>query len=303
MGNTLRLRPVDLPRLRDELVGFAGTPTAAELRAYYVEVQGIAPDSRLAETVLEPAPDLVDAPLFFATTEMCELATTAARSLPEFVLDVDDPPSRSGLLWFETAVEDVDSDDAQRPFYCVALGWMVRAGRLWVTTYTDRDTFPWITQQKLAGWPPVIPMGRWPAPIDGDGHAAVYEGDSGRVMLATLKTVWLLMRQPLAHISDADYDRATRRRIEKQGKTPPPIRVIALRRPPGAPAGEGGSREWHHRWIVRGHWRMQPYGPGRERVRPTWISPHVKGPADAPMLGGEKVYLVPGDLRIEGTNE
>lgn len=52
------------------------------------------------------------------------------------------------------------------------------------------------------------------------------------------------------------------------------------------------SVEWHHQWIVRGHWRNQAFGEGRKQRRPTWISPYVKGPEDAPMLGGEKVYMV-----------
>jgi hypothetical protein len=294
------LRPVDLPRLRDRLLDFADTPTAAELRAFYVEVQGCHPDGEVAKILLQPAPGLADAPLFFVTAEMCELATTAAKALPEFVLDVDDPPSPSGFLWFDTPIEDMDSEDERLPFYCVALGWIVKAGRLWVSTYVDRDTFPWGDRRIPDGWPQVIPMGCWPAPIDGDGHAAPYEGESGRTILATLKTVWLLMRQPLAEISDAVYDRAARRRIKRQGKTPPPIRVIGLRHPPSTADGEASTgREWHHRWIVRGHWRMAAVGEGRQQRRPVWVSPHVKGPADAPLIGGEKVYVVKADPRAD----
>lgn len=107
------------------------------------------------------------------------------------------------------------------------------------------------------------------------------------------------MRQPLADITDAEYDRASRRRIEKQGKTPPPIRVIALRHAAGSHSGDGSGREWHHRWIVRGHWRMAACGEGRQQRRPVWVSAHVKGPADAPMIGGEKVYTVTADPRAD----
>lgn len=31
------------------------------------------------------------------------------------------------------------------------------------------------------------------------------------------------------------------------------------------------------RHVVRGHWRMQPFGPGRSQYRPTWIAPHWRG--------------------------
>lgn len=56
--------------------------------------------------------------------------------------------------------------------------------------------------------------------------------------------------------------------------------------PPGA-----DSREWRHRWVVRGHWRNHWY-PSLKDHRPVWISPYLKGPADAPLLGGEKVTVV-----------
>lgn len=37
------------------------------------------------------------------------------------------------------------------------------------------------------------------------------------------------------------------------------------------------------RWIVSGHWRSQPYGPGGSLRRPTFIAPHLKGPEGAPV--------------------
>ena len=45
----------------------------------------------------------------------------------------------------------------------------------------------------------------------------------------------------------------------------------------------GGTVEWSHRWMVRGHWRDQPCGPGRASRRLTWIDPYIKGPADKPL--------------------
>jgi hypothetical protein len=67
------------------------------------------------------------------------------------------------------------------------------------------------------------------------------------------------------------------------------VRVIALRRP-NKPASEAGTseRDYHHQWVVRGHWRNQPYKT-QGIVRPIWIAPHSKGPEGAPLLGGERV--------------
>jgi len=51
-----------------------------------------------------------------------------------------------------------------------------------------------------------------------------------------------------------------------------------------------GSRNWEHRWIVRGHWREQPYGPNRSERRRVWIAPYIKGPEGKPMIENTKVY-------------
>jgi hypothetical protein len=38
------------------------------------------------------------------------------------------------------------------------------------------------------------------------------------------------------------------------------------------------------RWIVRGHWRDQACGPGRQLRKRIWIEPHEKGKLDAPRM-------------------
>ena len=37
-------------------------------------------------------------------------------------------------------------------------------------------------------------------------------------------------------------------------------------------------------WLVRGHWRWQPYGPKRSLLRRQFIEPYWKGPESAPIL-------------------
>jgi hypothetical protein len=288
------LRPVDLPRLRDDLIAFAQTDIAAKMRLLDMEQERL-PPADVAESMNASMRGLATAELFHVAAEMAELVETAARSLPEFTLAGHDPPSRSGFAWFARPIHDVD--DSGLPFLAVALGWLVVGDTVWVTTYVDRDSCPveWSDRLRLQ-FPPTFPMGCWSAPIDEDGQALPVDvGPAGRVVLAAAKTLWLLMRQPLAETTDAVYDRASRRRFQREGKEPPPVRVIGLRRPPGSASSGEGGREWHHRWIVRGHWRMAAVGVGRQQRRPVWIAPHVKGPSDAPLLGGEKVYVVKGD--------
>jgi hypothetical protein len=154
----------------------------------------------------------------------------------------------------------------------------------------------------------VFPLGAWEIPVEDGESMTIRQHGPDRTMdaksrttgvtsLAVLKTLWLLARQPLAREEHQQPDRTARRQAAREGRRePPPVRVIQLRRPPHQPGRGGGEPvQWHHQWIVRGHWRNQAYGPERKLHRPVWISPFVKGPEGAPMLGGQKVYTVRGD--------
>jgi hypothetical protein len=64
---------------------------------------------------------------------------------------------------------------------------------------------------------------------------------------------------------------------------------------------EAESREFSHRWIVRGHMRNQPIGPrnaegGQKHMR-VWIAPYVKGPEDKPLVLKDRVQLFTNSAR------
>lgn len=106
-----------------------------------------------------------------------------------------------------------------------------------------------------------------------------------------IHALWLLLNQSVTRVEKEDVDRPARRRAGKM-RLPGEVTVIRLRREVSdMPRGEGESQvEWQHRWIVRGHWRWQAYGPGRSERRRIWINPFVKGPESAPFKQTEKVY-------------
>lgn len=52
----------------------------------------------------------------------------------------------------------------------------------------------------------------------------------------------------------------------------------------GGSDDEGGFVEWTHRWIVSGHWRNQACGEGYSERKLVWVSPHVKGPENKPLV-------------------
>lgn len=107
-----------------------------------------------------------------------------------------------------------------------------------------------------------------------------------------VQALWTVMNEPISDVTEHHVDRATKRRMERM-KIPPAVTVITLRRPANPHQHDEESHvEWQHHWIVRGHPRWQPYGPGRQERRLIWIGPHVKGNLDAPLKQSEKVYRV-----------
>ena len=68
------------------------------------------------------------------------------------------------------------------------------------------------------------------------------------------------------------------------------IDLRALRQVDIDPVDESG-RVYRHRWVVRGHWRQQAFGPDRSQRKPLFIAPYIKGPAGAPLLATEHVHV------------
>jgi hypothetical protein len=318
----MNIRPVDLPFLCGEVAIFLESEGEAISRgrdlnnevAMLRDLFGGRSDERIVVSIsTAELRAMVDGQLFWVSAEMAQLAAAAAQSLPGFTLAPEDVPSESGFLYFQSPPDAVFGDEEgweeQGSPRVVGAAWGpvkdVRTSGLWVTWYTDRDstldeylrlglTEPRDVESTRARSPRILPHRPLFLPfVESSIELAEIEGLPERHPFGfssdVLKTAWLLMQQPVAAVSDAVYDRNTRRRLEREGKESPPVRVITLRRPAN-PGGSGESvREYHHQWIVRGHWRQQWYS-SRGVNRPVWIAPHVKGPEGAPMLGGQKVY-------------
>ena len=308
---TIHLRPIDLPSLRNETaeVMLKLGPTLYE-QAIRAGIQNAAPrmpPSRAGAALASAeAGRLATAELFFVSGEMTALATAAGQTMPSFDLRPDDLPAPTGFIYFDAAMAHaiqaprLDGQPAPQKAPIVAASWSHwsapqvpwPAGGIWITWYSD-------TAALVAGEPghkqAAIRSTSGRLTVDNETQcpflteAITPDGDPRWSTLFTLKATWLLMSQPLAAVKDAVYDRAARRRLERVGQEPPKVRVVKLRRPAGSTGAGTGDRDYHHQWIVRGHWRQQWY-PARAVHRPVWIAPHVKGPEGAPMLGGDKVY-------------
>jgi hypothetical protein len=319
-------RPTQLPEVRAEMAAwmlksgpqfFEGCIKAGKMPVRPEMGSDSACGSYLAKA---EAHRLKSADLFWVDAAMTELTIAASASMPEFSLMPEDLPARSGLILFEKPIRQMESsDDFADHVYVRAATWEIVSGSMpwdvWVSWYTDSTmNVESIDLLRLAAY-----LGSSTSKAERDKirirqampalsydfeemlsfsavPLAMRNAFTGEIMkssaypLKELITAWTLMQQPMVKASDAEFDRASRRRLQKAGIEPKPVRVISLRRPTST-AGERGEsgREYHHKWIVRGHWRQQWY-PSREVHRPVWIAPHVKGPEDAPLLGGDKVY-------------
>jgi hypothetical protein len=203
------------------------------------------------------------AELFYVAPEMSHVAGAAADSMPKFELHRDDPPADIGLLYF--AVDDKDYD--------IVSTWDARGDSLALTVYTYK-----LGDLLYLG---TLIIGYGEDQIEAPSHEM-------KTWALVARCCWLLMQQRIAVETVERPDRASERRLRRANRPVDAVRVISLRQPEHY-GGLGGDRTYHHRWVVRGHWRKQWY-PSQERNVPIWISPYVKGPDGAPLLAGEKVY-------------
>lgn len=303
-------RAVDLPQLRSELIDWYHTRSARLWWESINEEDGTHNRSGIGVRARRMAE------MFFVSPDMMRLAMHASQTLPDFSLQREDLPADRGFLYTpEPFWNWTDPTDADPAVAVNGFAWaLLPAGRLHdadgnpiqgmaVSFLLDRDLhfaantgytqamreaglrdFPRIHERATATvWEFGNPLADDLARGRHDGAATT----PGLVM----KSVWLLMQQPLTDDEPEPFNRGQRRRLQHQDIPPGPVRTITLRRKaaPGHAHDTASHREYHHQWVVKGHWRQQWY-PSRDVHRPIWIAPQIRGPEGAPILGGGKVY-------------
>lgn len=262
---------------------------------------------------------LRQAELFLADGDMCTLLDTAAASMPDQVLQEEDLLAPSGLLGFLVPLTDRTGVGIELPI--VGLSWQLLPGDHPIIARREDNRpalliFAYASVRDLAAKfdaEPAPGMSRWMPNASvvwtlgteigtawGDAELTdatpyITPGFYQRILAA----FWTLARQPkLTTSDDHAVPRPERARYARAGITRPdePVRLIRLahrdRDEAGQTPGDGG-RTYSVQWAVRGHWRQQ-WLPSRQAHRQQWIAPYVKGPADKPFKGGERVFLATG---------
>ena len=205
-----------------------------------------------------------------------------------------DLPAPAGFIWFEQPIpkdpvtstdpltREVVADDQE----LAAVSWQpVAEGTHTVVNTWIRPSDPGLwTGQRL---PAQLPFHAWPFSAPWAHDAALADQDQGQVKdFAEWLACMLFLKQEVVVAGPGeDLDRAARRRLERDGwKREPVVRVVRLRRVHAhAPSDDTAAVDWSCQWVVRGHWRQQPVGPGKRDRRTTWVLPYVKGPEDKPL--------------------
>jgi hypothetical protein len=84
-------------------------------------------------------------------------------------------------------------------------------------------------------------------------------------------------------VEEIGIHRGQRRRFTKRKLVHPQVYFVFIDEEKVESHPGHGEREYHCRWMVRGHWRQQPCGTQRRFRRLKWIDPYVKGPEDKPL--------------------
>lgn len=260
-------------------------------------------------SAVKRAIDVAD--LYWVAPAMVDVAEAASMTLPDYDAAWAARPSDYGLMWFGRRLvresyyrEGVRKSD---DIGCVAVRWRPRGDGFEVHGYVHiRDLAAHLaevsivrpgTRDERINWTLNAAMGpggtgAW---INNDDPATIRRGDPidpSQPLAAVVASAWLLMGQTMVtETRAAAIDPKIRREERRGGRPDPTVTVIELRRSRGETGGDHPGRDYHHRWMVSGHWRNQPWGTGRTQRRPVWISAYVKGPDDAPLLVTEKVKL------------
>jgi hypothetical protein len=283
---------------------------------------------------------LPDAEAFHVTEDMTHLVVYAASQLNDTDrFNRMMIPTPSGLVRFEGGLPFRDVRGRMMKIswaaWCPVLSYHGRPGHgqpfetTLVFFWNDHREEPDAIYDVLMAEPPErrIPyeqaFGRWgfigsEYVIDGMRLGAAYEevndakraevladGDIPHTFTNSLRMMhafWLLLGQTVSQSSEAQLDRAHRKRAGR-ARIPARVTVIQLRNIETRRAEGESLVEWSHRWVVRGHpaWRAcgpnhpmaEPYpgDPTRFRCR-VWIAPFVKGPEGAPLITPEHVYAL-----------
>lgn len=272
----LRLTPSWLPVIRDHLVvegrhqgergNLQGTVSEQIMREFYDEMD-----------------TLSRAPLWWVSEDMKKICVDTVMNGP--MPPAEPLPTATGFIVFEGGVSFLTKEMMDVPVTAVS----------WEQVESMHGGLPDV-MLRLFSDAPQITMGRL---IDKSLPIAPVRVIDDRAMdasvIALLSVAFALMNQP--SVTAAVESRWDQRRDGPQPRSmtqAAKVKMIVLRPPARSSVRtESGvqRRTPDHRYIVRGFYRNQQYGPRNSLRRRQWIPPFVKGPEGAPLIVKDSVRI------------
>ncbi len=269
---------------------------------------------------------LVDSTMYYLTREaVAQLLHLYVTWPDEVQLEPEDSPTTSGLIVFEEPVWGIDSEQEGVDVRVDAILWspvVLSDGEgVGIGLYSKASldsasdetwhrvgglinfTKPGAEQGNVEGdffWPLGRTDWRWGTTVSNNGDVLdltlVQSLEEDRRLLGSL---WKLMTAAVFTENNEVVPRPARRRSEKSGlRNSSNVRVLTWN-PPTRTRSRTEDEDhdvdvprWASRWVVRGHFRSQPYGPGRTKRKVIFVDSFVKGPDNLPLRPTTKVFKI-----------
>jgi len=293
--------------MQHELLTFMESPQGL----LYLATIACIPNSEASGLQHEQVAMLRNGPTYFVVGDMLALARHAAETIPALPLKPSDLITPSGVCLFDKALALKDLHD--KTITLIGFCWHPAqftdgtTGIVWNFLSDTQDPRDYhMVKQREKGLrflirllPLVIHFEKFgvvPATATETAAGTGCSVDKAKETLTVLRhmplCLFILMGQTITSTTTEKPQRSTRRRLAR-AKSPLKdfsVKVVRLRRlKTRLPTGETKTVEWSHRWVVNGHWRIQPTKNGPKRI---WIMPFIKGAADLPLKLKETIYIL-----------
>jgi hypothetical protein len=238
---------------------------------------------------------------YFWDPAMCGMLQNVSPDMPDWALTHTTLPAPSGFFWFSKplampVLHDKNGNAIADDLWGMSWVSVCRApdggSFIPVAGPVDQADYIALSMYSPIGGASPVPSVNWYWDFDQPLSEAVKRSPDAYEELTITRVLRLryfaaalaFLQQRILIAEPRPLDRSTRRRLPATWTNEPLVRVIQLRRR-SAPHHLTDNRDmpdWSCRWIVRGHWRQQPY-PAQGFVQPKWIMPFLKGPEDKPL--------------------
>lgn len=245
--------------------------------------------------------------LYWISGEFTALAVRAGRQMKDTSFAREDLPSTNGLIYFdapimEKKISNIGEDHplAKNAIPLQAISWVLVPGGIWITVYSLTDNVYQGDPLMREGMGTLTPWS--PGAGFRYGDADMTDVPSTATLLAT----WAIMQQErFAAVSEhkqpasrAQAKKARKQPSEAPGATNTGVQVVDIRRRQRTASeraallttAKGSRGPIDYQMERAGHFKMQPYGKGRELRKRIYVDSYWVGDEDAPVrFKGEKV--------------